>query len=105
MTETTKIAVLHARIVSGRGGGPEKTILNSARFLRANGTPYESIACYLHAPGDDGIEDLRRRAQKAESEFVPLPDAKAIDRGALRALEALCRERDVKIWHGHDYKS
>ena len=95
--------VLHARIVSGRGGGPEKTILNSARFLEPRG--YRSIATYLHAPNDDGIEDLRARAEAARSPFVPLEDASAIDFGTLRALRELCEREKVTIWHGHDYKS
>lgn len=95
--------VLHARIVSGRGGGPEKTILNSARFLEASG--YRSIPAYLHAPGDDGIADLQERAEAAGSPFVALPDAKPIDFGTLKALRELCEKERVTIWHGHDYKS
>jgi hypothetical protein len=33
--------VLHARVVTGSGGGPDKTILNSPRFLAPHG--YEAL--------------------------------------------------------------
>ncbi len=100
---TARKTVLHVRIVSGRGGGPEKTILNSARFLE--GTAYRSIAVYLHAPGDPGIEDLAAKAREKDSPFVALTDEKLIDFGTLKALRELCQRENVTIWHGHDYKS
>ena len=40
--------VLHTRVVSGTGGGPEKTILNSPRFLDPLG--YDSICVYFRDP-------------------------------------------------------
>ena len=42
--------VLHARVVTGTGGGPDKTILNSPRFLRDLG--YDSVCACLHPPND-----------------------------------------------------
>lgn len=95
--------VLHVRIVSGRGGGPEKTILNSARFLE--GTGYRSIAVYLHAPGDAGVADLAAKAKEKNSPFIALPDASLIDFKTLKALREICEREKVTIWHGHDYKS
>ncbi|MBL8857674.1 MAG: glycosyltransferase family 4 protein [Planctomycetes bacterium] len=103
MTSREPITVLHARIVSGTGGGPEKTILNSPRHLV--GTRYRALAAYLHAPGDAGIEILRERAAARECPFTALADAWPIDIGTLRALAELCRRENVRIWHGHDYKS
>ena len=52
--------VLDTRVVSGSGGGPDKTILNSPRFLV--GTGYRMLCAYMHAPEDPGFEHLRRRA-------------------------------------------
>lgn len=100
---SSRETVLHVRIVSGRGGGPEKTILNSARFLE--GTAYRSIAVYLHAPGDTGIDDLAEKAREKGSPFVALTDEHIIDFKTLKALRELCKRENVAIWHGHDYKS
>lgn len=97
------ITVLHARIVSGTGGGPEKTILNSPRHLV--GTRYRALAAYLHAPGDAGVDVLRARAAERACPLVPLVDRWPVDVGTLRRLADLCRAEDVRIWHGHDYKS
>ncbi|MFM9117790.1 MAG: hypothetical protein ACKOU6_16690, partial [Planctomycetota bacterium] len=52
--------VLHVRVVTGPGGGPEKTILNSPRFLGPLG--YRAKLAYLHPPQDPGFERLRERA-------------------------------------------
>ncbi len=52
--------VLDVRVVSGTGGGPDKTILNSPRFLEPMG--YRNVCAYLHPPGDPGFEVVRRRA-------------------------------------------
>lgn len=102
MTAET-IHVLHARIVSGTGGGPEKTILNSPRFLA--GTRWRESALYLHAPGDPGIEVLRARAAERNCPFVAIADPLPIDLRTLWKCAQLCREQNVRIWHGHDYKS
>lgn len=97
------ITVLHARIVSGTGGGPDKTILNSPRHLA--GTRYRALAAFLHAPGDPGIAELERRALAADCPFLPIPDAHPLDLRTLERMARLCREENVRIWHGHDYKS
>ena len=51
--------VLHVRVVTGQGGGPEKTILNSPRFLDLHG--YRAKLAYMHPPGDPGLQSLRAR--------------------------------------------
>jgi len=89
--------------VTGAGGGPEKTILNTPRYYR--GTGYSGVCAYLHPPGDPGFEVLRTRAQQTEAELVSIPDCGLTDFSVVKRLIALCRERDVRIWHGHDYKS
>ncbi|MFN0241902.1 MAG: glycosyltransferase [Planctomycetota bacterium] len=103
MASRAETTVLHVRIVSGTGGGPEKTIANSPRHMRGSG--FRAFAAYLHAPGDPGIAEVARRADAAGCELIAIPDAFAIDPRTLQKLARLCRERDVRIWHGHDYKS
>ena len=103
MTVDGDVNVLHVRIVTGAGGGPEKTILNSPRHFA--GTRYRESACYLHASGDPGIAILEKRAAERDCPFLAIEDPHPYDLRTLARLAALCREHDVRIWHGHDYKS
>ncbi len=98
-----RAVVLHARVVTGTGGGPEKTIINSPRFLTPWG--FHSICAYMHPPGDPGFEELRARAERSGVELLSVPDRGAIDWQAVQAMADLCRREGVTIWHGHDYKT
>jgi glycosyltransferase involved in cell wall biosynthesis len=104
-TETSKSRpfVLHTRIVTGVGGGPEKTILNSPRYLRELG--YDAACLYLYPEGDPGIEVLRKKAVEASAEFIAWADGAPIDFQLVHRLAELCRQRNVAIWHAHDYKT
>ncbi len=102
MTASSTV-VLHVRVVTGAGGGPEKTILNTPRFYR--GTGYTSACAYLHPPGDPGFEVLETRARQTGAELISIPDRGLTDLSVVKRLVAVCKERDVRIWHGHDYKS
>jgi glycosyltransferase involved in cell wall biosynthesis len=95
--------VLHTRVVTETGGGPDKTILNSPRFLVGSG--YEAHCAYLYPPEDNGFESIRERAVKAEAPLHGVTDRGAFDFSVVRNLLRLCRRLDVRIWHGHDYKS
>lgn len=94
---------LEVRVVTGAGGGPEKTILNTPRFLRDYG--YETVCAYMHPPGDPGFETLQRRAEEWEAPLISIPDRGMRDVGVIKRVAKLCRQHNVKIWHGHDYKS
>ena len=54
--------VLHTRVVSGAGGGPDKTILRSARY--ANPQTLRMAAAYIHPHNDQGIAVLREQARR-----------------------------------------
>src|SRR5438477_5286213 len=97
------ITVLDTRIVTGSGGGPEKTILNSPRFL--HGSRYRGLACYLRSPHDPGFAELRRRAKEKDCPLIEVDDKRPLDFVALKALAEVCRIHNVRIWHGHDYKT
>jgi glycosyltransferase involved in cell wall biosynthesis len=94
--------VLDVRVVTGTGGGPDKTILNSPRFLAPS---YRMVCAYMHPPGDPGFEQLRRRARALGAPLRSVPDRGAWDGRVLAHLLRLCRQERVAIWHGHDYKS
>jgi glycosyltransferase involved in cell wall biosynthesis len=95
--------VVDARVVVGSGGGPEKTILNSPRFLEPAG--YRNLCVYLRAPNDPGFEALRVRAREWGAPLVEIADRGALDLGVVVSLLNLCRREKVAIWHGHDYKT
>jgi glycosyltransferase involved in cell wall biosynthesis len=95
--------VLHARVATGRGGGPDKTILNSPRFYEQHG--YRALCAYLHPPGDRGANDLEERAAALGAPFISIADRGPVDIRAVRELTRICREQRVAIWHGHDPKT
>lgn len=99
----TMPVVLDARVVCGTGGGPDKTILNSPRFLDPAG--YRMLCAYLRPPGDEGFAQLRAKAERWNAPLVEIDDRGALDWRVPLALLRLCRRERVAIWHGHDYKS
>jgi glycosyltransferase involved in cell wall biosynthesis len=100
---STRPVVLDVRVVTGTGGGPDKTILNSPRFLEPMG--YRNLCVYMHPPGDPGFEILRRRAEDWHAPLISIPDRGPWDWRVFTHLLAVCRRENVAIWHGHDYKS
>ncbi len=97
------VVVLHTRVVTGTGGGPDKTILNSPRFLV--GTGYEAHCAYLYPPADPDFETIRNRAAAADAPLIGIPDRGLTDLSVVRSLLRVCRQLNVDIWHGHDYKT
>jgi glycosyltransferase involved in cell wall biosynthesis len=95
--------VMHARVITGVGGGPDKTILNSPRFLRR--TNYRCVCLYLRDPQDANFGAIRERARQWQAPLVEIDDGGPFDWRVVSRTLAACREHDVRIWHGHDYKS
>lgn len=101
--ERDSIVVLDVRVVAGTGGGPDKTILNSPRFLA--GTGYRMLCAYLHPPEDPGFEQLRHKAKLKAAPLISISDRGPLDWQILPRLVERCQRDKVAIWHGHDYKS
>lgn len=95
--------VLHVRVVAGTGGGPDKTILRSAKYYR--NSDQRMAAAYIHPAGDSGIETLRQQAAASGCPFYPIPERGPVDWRTVVSLGDLCRKLQVSVWHGHDYKS
>ena len=95
--------VLDARVVTGAGGGPEKTILNSPRFLHPLG--YRMVCAYMHPPGDPGFDTITRNAAKYQAPLISIPDRGAWDWRVVTQALAVCKREKVTVWHGHDYKT
>lgn len=98
-----KVVVLHTRVVTDTGGGPDKTILYSAPFLAD--TEYWLAAAYMHPPEDKGFDAVRKRAATANCPLIGVPDSGPLDRSVIRVMLDICRRYNVRVWHGHDYKS
>ncbi len=101
--DATAPFVLHTRVVTGTGGGPEKTILNSPRYLRRFGM--DAACLFMRPPQDPGFRSLETKATATDAEIIGVDDRGPMDPGVLRACLRICRERRVAIWHAHDYKS
>ena len=95
--------VFDTRVVTGSGGGPDKTILNSPRFLEPLG--YRMICGYLHPPNDPGYSEIVAKAQRYNAPLISIPDRGAWDWRVFGQLLNVCRREKVTIWHGHDYKT
>lgn len=99
---TSKV-ILDARVVTGSGGGPDKTILNSPRYLKPLG--YPMLCAYLHPPRDPGYQEIVAKAARYDAPLVSVPDRGPWDWRVVSALLAVCRREGVGVWHGHDYKT
>ncbi|MGB6848245.1 MAG: glycosyltransferase [Thermoanaerobaculia bacterium] len=95
--------VLHTRVVTGAGGGPEKTILNSPRFLGPAG--YRTLCAYMRHPDDPGFQQIERRARLLGAELLTVDDRGPLDWQVLGRLRGICELYRPAIWHGHEYKS
>lgn len=95
--------VFDTRVVSGSGGGPDKTILNSPRFL--TGLGYRMICGYLYPPGDPGYAQIVGQAERYRAPLISLPDRGPWDWRVVADLLRVCRHENVAVWHGHDYKT
>ena len=103
LADLSPARVLHVRIATGTGGGPEKTILASPRHL--SGTGWEAHVCYLHLPGDPGFEVIEARAAAKDAPLTGIAERFPLNPFTLAKLRQLARALGAKVWHGHDYKS
>lgn len=95
--------VLHARVMAGTGGGPEKTILRSPRY--ADPARYRMTAAYITPTANPGNASLQQRAEALGCPLRFIEERGPVDWRTVRHLSRLCDELNIDIWHGHDYKS
>src|SRR5262249_41949557 len=96
-----KRGVLHLRTVSGRGGGPEKTLLNSPRFLDDR---YDVRLAYIR-PAYDPAYDLPARAKVMGVHLTDIPERGPADPRAVWRLARAIMSFQPEILHAHDYKT
>jgi glycosyltransferase involved in cell wall biosynthesis len=95
--------VLHLRVAAGTGGGPEKTILHSPRFIKAYG--YDAQVVYLCPPNEPLGERLRRQAIDLQCTLTTIDDRGPLDLSVLTSIVRLCKRERIDILQTHDYKS
>ena len=95
--------MMHLRVVAGTGGGPEKTILNSPRFIRQHG--YDAQAVYLCPPDPIIQASIRSRAEKLDCPLTLIEDRGIRDLSVVGKLLSFCREHRIELLQAHDYKS
>jgi len=93
---------LHARVVGNQGGGPDKTIFNSARYASPR---YRMAAAYIHPAKDPQLGRLQRLADDNACPLHRIPERHALSLHTFRQAVNLCRDLGVAVWHAHDYKS
>jgi glycosyltransferase involved in cell wall biosynthesis len=97
------INVLHLRSSRGSGGGPEKTILFSAREADPGG--FRLRVAYLKSRNDDQF-DLEARARNLGiGDFITIDEDHKLDFRALKELLGVLRRYRIDILHCHCYKS
>jgi glycosyltransferase involved in cell wall biosynthesis len=97
------INVLHLRSLRGAGGGPEKTILFSAK--EADPSSFRLHIAYLKSRNDRDF-DLAERAKKLGiDDFITIDEDRKFDLRAIRQLLEVLRERRIDVLHCHCYKS
>lgn len=102
MESSTQRLILEVRTVTGFGGGPDKSILNSPKYLDKFG--YKTLVVFLHPPEDPGIRTLLSRAESADVEAIAIPDRGPLDRKSFGELVSICKTRKPAIWHAHEDK-
>ncbi|MEM0915748.1 MAG: glycosyltransferase [Planctomycetota bacterium] len=97
--------ILHARVVGNQGGGPDKTVFNSARYAAPR---YRMAAAYIHPASDSANADLATLRRLADDNGCPLhaiPERGPLSLTTYQETLRLCRELGVAVWHAHDYKT
>jgi glycosyltransferase involved in cell wall biosynthesis len=96
------IQILELRAAGGAGGGPEKTILQSA--ARSDPSRFAVTVCYLRDMMDGNL-DIAARAKSLEVDYIEIRQRHALDPAIWKTVRRLVRERHIDIVHAHDYKT
>jgi glycosyltransferase involved in cell wall biosynthesis len=84
------------------GGGPDKTVLNSA--AQHDPEKVYVLVTYLRQPRDDEFQ-IPEMARRLGINYVDLVDRNGIDWQCLSRLKGLLREHRLEVIHAHDDKT
>jgi hypothetical protein len=84
------------------GGGPDKTVLNSA--AQHDPQRVQILVAYLRDPRDQEFQ-ITKMAQDLGINYIEVPDNRIIDWACLRALKRIIRAHELTVVHAHDDKT
>jgi glycosyltransferase involved in cell wall biosynthesis len=96
------IHILELRTVRGTGGGPEKTILQSA--ARADRSRFAVTVCYLRNSRDTEFR-IHELAGSVKVDYQEIQERFSWDPKIWFKLRKLVKEQEFEIIHSHEYKS
>lgn len=96
------VSVLHLRSAGESGGGPDKTIIQTARSIDTSRVDYRVI--YLKKQNRD-ISGLTGPARQAGLDFLESPGRRIFDPVQFFKLVSFIRREKIEILHAHDPKS
>ena len=97
-----KITIMHLSSVKGAGGGPDKTILLSAKKIDRE--RFNPVIVYLKGKNDSNFS-IEQKAKEKNLTFYAISEKRKIDWQAFHTLKNLLAEHRVDILHCHGYKA
>ncbi|MCL2790719.1 MAG: glycosyltransferase [Desulfobulbus sp.] len=97
------VRVMDFRGTNKGGGGPDKTVLNSAALH--DGSKVDVLVVYLRNPQDEEFFQITRMAEERGIKFVAVDDRCKFDWRCLLELRRLVREHAIQVLHTHDEKT
>jgi len=97
------VRVMDFRGTNKGGGGPDKTVLNSAA-LHDRGK-VDVLVAYLRNPHDEEFHKITRMAEERGIKFVAVDDRSKLDWRCLLELRRLIRKHAIQVLHTHDDKT
>ena len=96
------VRVMDIRGTYKGGGGPDKTVLQSA--VLHNKERVHVLVAYLRDPKDTEFQ-ITEKAEKLEIDYVEVLDRRVLDITCIRELRSLILQHDLEIYHAHDDKT
>jgi len=97
------VRVMDFRGTNKGGGGPDKTVLNSAALH--DRAKVDVLVVYLQNPQDEEFFQITRMAEERRIKFVAVSDRSKFDWRCLLELRRLVRKHAIQVVHTHDEKT
>jgi len=101
-TNSEPVRIMDFRGSYKGGGGPDKTILNSA--AKHDLDRVNVLVTYIRQPGDDEFQ-IADIAKSYDINYVDLVDRKMLDWSCIRQMKQLIRKEKIELLHTHDDKT
>jgi len=102
MNNRHPIRIMDLRGTYKGGGGPDKTVLLSAKLHKSNRV--HVLVTYLRDPRDNEY-DIHRKAAKLGINYVDVYDRYLVDLRCVLSLSRLIKRHNLRLLHAHDDKS